>query len=66
MIGHGASRSEREQLVTYFQNTLPGVPIVVLLRSGEDPFKGADFNCPADNPPLWERMVVEALQRAKR
>jgi hypothetical protein len=66
VIGHGASRSEREQLVTYFRAALPGASIVVLLRCGEDPFNGADFNCPADNPPLWQRTVSEALQRAKR
>jgi hypothetical protein len=65
VIGHGASRSEREQLVTYFRDALPGVPIVVLLRSGENSFDGADFNCPADNPPLWERTVTAALQGAR-
>lgn len=65
VIGHGATRSEREQLITYFRNALPGVPIVVLLRAGEDPFNGADFNCPADNPPLWERTVIEALGRRR-
>lgn len=65
VIGHGATRLEREQLATYFRDALPGVPIVVLLRSGEDPFDGADFNCPADNPPLWERTVIADLQGAK-
>jgi hypothetical protein len=66
VIGHGATRSEREQLVAYFRDALPGVPIIVLLRSAEDPFNNADFNCPADDPPLWERTVIAALGKATR
>jgi hypothetical protein len=65
VIGHGATRSEREQLIAYFRDALPGAPIVLLLRTAEDPFNDADFNCPADNPPLWERTVIEAFGRAR-
>jgi DNA-binding NarL/FixJ family response regulator len=63
VIGHGAPRAAREQLISYFRNKLPGVPIVVLLRSTDGPFADADFNCPADDPPLWERTVTEILTR---
>jgi hypothetical protein len=63
VIGHGAPRAEREQLISYFRNKLPGVPIVVLLRSTDGPFADADFNCPADDPPLWEKTVTGTLTR---
>jgi hypothetical protein len=65
VVGHGAPWSEREGLVAHFQETLPAIPIVALLRSTDAPFHGADFNCPADNPPLWERTVIQILQRAE-
>lgn len=63
VIGHGAPWLEREGLIEHFRETLPGIPIAALLRPSDDPFTGADFNCPADNPPLWERTVMEALGR---
>jgi hypothetical protein len=55
---------ERDGLVAHFREVLPGVPIIALLRSNDDPFTDADFNCPADNPPLWERTVTQALGKA--
>jgi hypothetical protein len=65
VVGHGASWLERESLIAYFRELLPGIPIVALLRTGDAPFSGADFNCPADNPPLWERTVISALARTE-
>jgi hypothetical protein len=66
VVGHGAPRLERESLIAYFRELLPGIPIVALLRTTDGPFNGADFNCPADNPPLWEKTVVQALLRMER
>jgi hypothetical protein len=37
------------------------LPIVALLRSRDDDFKTADYNCGADDPPLWVRTVTQAL-----
>ena len=54
VIGHGALRSERQYLVTRFRKEIPVVAIVSLLRSTDEPFIEADFNIPADNPPLWK------------
>jgi hypothetical protein len=65
LIGHGAIRPDRQDLIAHFRETLPGIPIVALLRSADDPFSDVDFNCPADNPPLWERTVFQTLQRAE-
>jgi hypothetical protein len=61
VIGHGAPRQERLELIAHFRETLPGVPIVVLLRRRDKAFECSDFNCPADNPLLWVRMVNQAL-----
>ena len=61
MIGHGASWQERVELIAHFRETLPGVPIVALLRRRDKVFNSADFNCPADNPPQWVRMIQQAL-----
>lgn len=66
VVGHGAPWLERESLIAYFRKLLPGIPIVALLRTVDSPFSGADFNCPADNPPLWEKTVVQALLRTER
>ncbi len=66
VIGHGAPWLERDGLVTHFREVLPGVPIVALLRSNDEPFADADFNCRADNPPLWERTIAQALGRRER
>ena len=65
VIGHGAPRLERENLISYFRKLLPGIPLVALLRSTDTPFAEADSNCPADNPPLWERTVIQALNKTK-
>jgi hypothetical protein len=62
VIGHGASWLERDGLVVHFWEVFPEVPIVALLRSNDDPFADADFNCRADNPPLWERTVAQASE----
>jgi hypothetical protein len=65
VIGHGAPRLERESLISYFRERLPGIPVIALLRSTDAPFAGADSNCPADNPPLWERTVIQALAKTE-
>lgn len=61
VIGHGASWIDRQELIAHFRVALPGVPIVALLRKRDLVFSEADFNCPADNPPLWIRTVTRAL-----
>jgi len=61
VIGHGAPRQERCQLIAHFRKTLPGVPIVALLRRHDKVFGTTDFNCPADNPSQWIRMIRQAL-----
>ena len=63
VIGHGATWLERKDLITQFRKALPGVQIVALLRANDDSFKHADFNCPADNPPLWERTIHKAIRK---
>lgn len=63
VIAHRASWLERDGLVVHFREVFREVPIVALLRSNDDPFADADFNCRADNPPLWERTVAQALGR---
>lgn len=65
VIGHGAPRLERESLISYFRELLPGIPVVALLRSTDTPFADADSNCPADNPPFWERIVIQALMKTE-
>src|SRR5208337_4845665 len=52
---------ERCNLAAHFRETLPGVPIVASLRRRDKDVSGADYNCPADNPPLWVRTVRQAL-----
>ena len=61
LIGHGAPWEERCNLVSHFRETLPGVPIVASLRRRDKDVSGADYTCPADDPPLWVRMVNQAL-----
>jgi DNA-binding NarL/FixJ family response regulator len=63
-IGHGAPWQERLELIRYFKQRLPTVPVVVLLRQRDNQFSEADYNCPADNPPQWVRLIIQALQRA--
>ena len=53
LIGHGAPWEERCKLAAHFRETLPGAPIVASLRQRDTDVSGADYNCPADNPPLW-------------
>ena len=61
VIGHGASREERQGLIGYFRQSAPGVLLVALLRSRDDYFDDVDYNCPADDPPRWVRTVTQAL-----
>jgi len=61
VIGHRAPRQERCELIAHFRETLPGVPIVALLGRLDKAFSRTDFNCPADDPPLWVRTVSQAL-----
>lgn len=61
VIGHGAPWQERCELITHFQQTLPGVPIVALLRRGDNAFDEPVLNCPADDPVQWIRIVQQAL-----
>jgi hypothetical protein len=50
VIGHGALREERQQLVSLFRDRVPGIMIVCLMRYTDKPFREADFNVPADKP----------------
>ncbi len=61
VIGHGASRQERQGLINYFRQTVPGVPLVALLQNRDDDFSAIDYNCRADDPSLWVRTVRQAL-----
>jgi len=61
LIGHGAPWEERCNLAAHFRETLPGVPIMASLRRQDKDVTGADYNLPADNPPLWVRTVRQAL-----
>ena len=61
LIGHGAPWEERCNLAAHFRETLPGVPIVASLRRQDKNVTGADYNLPADNPPLWVSTVRQAL-----
>lgn len=61
VIGHGASRKERQGLINYFRQAAPRVPLVALLRSRDDDFSDVDYNCRADDPPLWVRTIAQAL-----
>jgi hypothetical protein len=64
LIGHGAPWEERCNLAAYFREILPGLPIVASLRRQDKDVTGADYNSPADNPPLWVRTVRQALAGA--
>jgi hypothetical protein len=44
VVGHGAPWLERESLIAYFRELLPGISIVALLRTTDASFSGADFN----------------------
>jgi hypothetical protein len=61
LIGHGAPWEERCNLAAHFRETLSGVPIVASLRRQDKDVTGADYNLPADNPPLWVNTVRQAL-----
>ena len=61
LIGHGAPWEERSGLIAHFKRTLPDIPVIASLRKSDEPFGDADFNCPADNPPEWIRLVRRAL-----
>jgi DNA-binding NtrC family response regulator len=61
VIGHGAPWQQRLQLIEYFRATLPHVPVVALLRRTDAPFQNSTYNCAADNPVAWVRIVLDAL-----
>ena len=61
LIGHGAPWEERSQLISHFKQARPATPVIASLRQSDQPFLHADFNCPADNPPEWVRLVRQAL-----
>jgi len=61
LIGHGAPWKDRSQMIAHFKQILPGIPVIASLRRSDKPFGNADFNCPADNPPEWVRLVRQAL-----
>jgi len=61
LIGHGAPWEERSQLIAHFKRTLNGIPVIASLRQSDKPFENADFNCPADNPPEWVRLIRQVL-----
>jgi DNA-binding NtrC family response regulator len=61
LIGHRAPWQERCNLISHFKKILPSVPIVASLRQRDEPFGSADYNCPADDPPLWVKTVTQAL-----
>ena len=58
LIGHGARWEERCNLGAHFREMLSGVPLVSTLRQRDS---GVDYNCPADDPPLWVRTVRRHL-----
>jgi len=57
IIGHGSPWDEREQLIKYFGEALPGVPIVALLRMRDANFSKVAFSIRADNPQNWVRVI---------
>jgi len=61
LVGHGAPWEERSRLIAHFKRTLPRIPLIASLRQSDKPFGNADFNCRADNPPEWVRLVRHAL-----
>jgi hypothetical protein len=61
IIGHGAPWEERRELIRYFQEALPRVPSIALLRRSDKAFSEAAYNCRADDPPLWVKTVSQAL-----
>jgi DNA-binding NtrC family response regulator len=61
LIGHGAPWEERSQLIAHFKQVLPMTPVIASLRQSDKPFSNADFNCPADNPQEWVRLVTQVL-----
>ena len=60
VIGH-AALWEKRKLIAHFQETLPGVPIVALLRRRDNDIDCSEFNCSTGNPPLWLRTVNQTL-----
>jgi hypothetical protein len=61
LIGPGAPWEERCNLAAHFREALPGGPIVASLCRLDKDVTGADYNLPADNPPLWVSTVRQAL-----
>jgi DNA-binding NtrC family response regulator len=63
VIGHRASWTDRQKLISHFREALPRTPIVALLGMRDSEFTEADYNCPGDNPPLWIRTVAQAIAK---
>lgn len=61
VIGHGVPWQQRCELIAHFQRTLPGVPVVALLRRSDQTFDEPVLKCPADDPTQWIRFVQQAL-----
>ena len=61
VIGHRAPREEREDLIRHFRSTVANVPILALMARDDGAFEGVDYNCPADEPDLWIRIVQMVL-----
>jgi hypothetical protein len=61
VIGHAAPWEKRRKLIAHFRETLPGVPIVALLRRRDKDLDCSEFNCSTGNPPLWLRTVNQTL-----
>ena len=61
VIGHRASREEREDLIRHFRSTVADVPILALMGREDSAFEEVDYNCPADKPDLWIKTVQMAL-----
>ncbi len=64
IVGHGAPWGEREQLIKYFSEALPEVPIVALLRMRDAGFSRAAFSIRADNPQHWMRAINQVSEGA--
>lgn len=50
VIGHGAGRLERQELIEFFRRTAPGVPIVALLRQRDKRFDERRLQLPSGQP----------------
>jgi hypothetical protein len=60
VIGHGSSCRDRYNLIASFRKRDRRVTIICLLKRDEKHFQDSDLNFPTDDPPLWERNVIQA------